>query len=222
MTVRSFKFQGPGKLRLEAIYEPQDNPQTVLLAHPHPLYGGTMSHPILHHLAKYYHHQGFSTFRFNFRGVGLSEGVHDQGRGEVDDLCAAVDYLQSERRTPILLVGYSFGALTGLLAAHRKALLAYIGIAIPTELPYIQAQTLAELPKIALPCSFVTGSEDPISSLTHLREVLKGEASWVKWHSLTGRDHFFQQPDSLEELVGVVGEQTCRYFSGERCEATGV
>lgn len=88
-------------------------PGVAVVAHPHPLYGGTMDNAVVRRTADRLHERGFDVVRFNFRGVGSSDGVHDGGDGEVADLAAVVDWCGNQfEHAPILLVGYSFGAAT--------------------------------------------------------------------------------------------------------------
>ncbi len=100
----------------------------AVVAHPHPLYGGTMQNAVVRHCADACWRRGLTTLRFNFRGVGRSAGAHDEGRGEVGDLIAAHRWLVGEgtveetevpaaARSPVLWAGYSFGAAVALAAA---------------------------------------------------------------------------------------------------------
>src|SRR5258708_7642115 len=117
--IKSFFFNGPAG-RLEALLN-QGQPQAThaaLVCHPHPLFGGTMHNKVVYHAMKTLNSFGFPVLRFNFRGAGLSEGRHDQGRGEVEDVRAALNWLDSEFHLPILFCGFSFGAATGLRAAY--------------------------------------------------------------------------------------------------------
>jgi uncharacterized protein len=116
---RSFFLNGPAG-RLEAMLwtAPKAGaaPRRVaVVCHPHPLFGGTMHNKVVFQLAKSLHQEGAPVLRFNFRGAGLSEGKHDNGRGESRDVQAALDYLAAEfPGKPILLAGFSFGAYVGL------------------------------------------------------------------------------------------------------------
>src|ERR1700733_4181244 len=83
----------------------------ALVCHPHPLFGGTMHNKVVYQTAKALHRRGIPVLRFNFRGAGLSEGEHDRGKGEQDDVRTALDYLAQEfPERPILLAGFSFGS----------------------------------------------------------------------------------------------------------------
>lgn len=90
---------------------------TAVVAHPHPLFGGTMSNKVVQTLARAFVQSGWTSVRFNFRGVGASAGVHDEGRGELDDLLAVVDALAPQGR--LSLAGFSFGAFVTSHAVER-------------------------------------------------------------------------------------------------------
>jgi alpha/beta superfamily hydrolase len=109
---------GPaGQIEL-AIDRPEGDPRgTAVIAHPHPLYGGTLTNKVVQTLARACVLAGWTTVRFNFRGVGASEGVYDEGRGELDDLLAVVAAQASEG--PLCLAGFSFGAFVTSHAAAR-------------------------------------------------------------------------------------------------------
>src|SRR5438132_3631936 len=79
----------------------------ALIAHPHPLYGGTLDNKVVQTLARAFLELGYETWRPNFRGVGQTEGVHDEGKGELEDLLAVVEFLKPEK---LVLAGFSFGA----------------------------------------------------------------------------------------------------------------
>jgi alpha/beta superfamily hydrolase len=89
----------------------------AVIAHPHPLFGGTMDNKVVQTLARAFVQAGWSAVRFNFRGVGESEGAHDEGRGEVDDLLAVIEQAAPEGR--IALAGFSFGAFVTAQAVTR-------------------------------------------------------------------------------------------------------
>src|SRR5271156_1882113 len=105
----------------------------ALVCHPHPLGGGTMHNKVVYHAMKALGSFGFPVLRFNFRGTGLSAGEHDHGRGERDDVCAALDWLDREFHLPILFAGFSFGANVGLRACcgdERVKGLAALGLPV--------------------------------------------------------------------------------------------
>src|ERR1700677_4313322 len=104
--------------RIEALLnEGEDDARyAALVCHPHPLFGGTMHNKVVYHAMKTFQALGLPVLRFNFRGAGLSEGTHDNGHGEVDDVHSALDWLQREYQLPILFAGFSFGSSVGLRA----------------------------------------------------------------------------------------------------------
>ena len=100
-----------------AVDEPEGTPRGVaLVAHPHPLFGGTLDNKVVQTLARAFVDLGYSAWRPNFRGVGASEGAHDEGRGEADDLVAVLEHLKAEK--PVL-AGFSFGAAMQTKVATR-------------------------------------------------------------------------------------------------------
>lgn len=111
-------IEGPtGGLEL-AIDRPADEPRgTAVIAHPHPLHGGTMTNKVVQTLARACVQGGWTAVRFNFRGVGRSEGVYDEGRGELDDLLAVINAMASDG--PLCLAGFSFGSFVTSHAAAR-------------------------------------------------------------------------------------------------------
>src|SRR6185437_4667950 len=117
-TVRTIDDLGGPAGHLEALLN-TGSPQAkyaVLLCHPHPLGGGTMHNKVVYHAMKAFQSRGLPVLRFNFRGTGLSQGLHDHGHGEQDDVRAALDWLDRNLHLPILLAGFSFGAYVGLSA----------------------------------------------------------------------------------------------------------
>ena len=124
-----FLIDGPaGKLEIvvndpgaEAGTEPAQGPRGVaLIAHPHPLFGGTVDNKVVQTLAKAFHSQGYVAVRMNFRGVGASGGVHDEGNGETEDWLAVANEMRSRYGPlPLLLAGFSFGAYVQARVAKR-------------------------------------------------------------------------------------------------------
>jgi alpha/beta superfamily hydrolase len=114
---------------------------TALIAHPHPLFGGTLDNKVVQTLARSFVDLGYEAWRPNFRGIGASEGQYDEGKGEVEDLRAVFGQLKS----PVVLAGFSFGAaMTARLAEHVKAeRLVLVGVAVVHfKTPRVPADTL--------------------------------------------------------------------------------
>src|SRR5437016_10349619 len=135
---RSFFLKGPAG-RLEAIlWTPSAAtrpPLAAVVCHPHPLFGGTMHNKVVYQVAKSLDVLGIPVLRFNFRGAGLSEGKHDRGRGEQDDVRTALEFLADEfPETPLLVAGFSFGCWVGLRAGCEDARVEkLIGIGAPVN-----------------------------------------------------------------------------------------
>src|SRR5579872_2638995 len=117
-TIRSFTLKGPAG-NLEALLNLGSTSAThaAVVAHPHPMFGGTLHNKVVFHTMKALNSFGFPVLRFNFRGTGLSEGEHDTGIGEVADVRTALDWLDDEFHLPIVFAGFSFGSAVGLRAA---------------------------------------------------------------------------------------------------------
>lgn len=116
-----------------------------IVCHPHPLFGGTMHNKVVTTLVKTFQGLGVPTLRFNFRGVGLSEGQFDEGEGELDDLLAAMDWMQQKQgvKNEIWLAGFSFGAYIAAKAATRIPVSRLVTIAPPVQ--HFPLQTLAPI-----------------------------------------------------------------------------
>lgn len=122
---------GPIEVLLAAPREPARG--AVLICHPHPLYGGAMSNKVVYSLASTALQNGLYALRFNFRGVGKSQGLHDKGRGETDDAVWLGEQLRAAlpAGTPLLLAGFSFGSFVALKAAARLKPVALMSVAPP-------------------------------------------------------------------------------------------
>ena len=116
---RSLIDGAAGKIEVAAARPPNARGIAVI-AHPHPLYGGTMENKVITTLAKVFGEAGIATFRFNFRGVGATEGAHDEGRGETDDMLRVAEHARATmRQAPLHLAGFSFGGAIATRASAR-------------------------------------------------------------------------------------------------------
>ena len=127
----------PGRgVELEGVlpHPPQKPPQgAVVLCHPHPVHGGTMNNRVIFRAGKAANGAGLLALRFNFRGVGASTGTYDHGKGEQEDVAAAIEWLRREAPgLPLVLIGFSFGAWVGLQVAYRDPeIAAMVGLGLP-------------------------------------------------------------------------------------------
>ena len=186
-------LRGPAG-RLEALLNTgiDDPPYTALIAHPHPPSGGTMHTKVVYHVMKAFSSFGLPVLRFNFRGTGLSEGVHDEGRGEVDDVRAALTWLKAEFGKPVLLAGFSFGANVAMRAGCGNPRVAgLVGLGLPVRAAG-RDYTYNFLTGCTQPKCFVSGSQDQFCPPEILDQILRTAS--LPWNSFTipGAEHFFQ------------------------------
>jgi alpha/beta superfamily hydrolase len=182
--------------RLEAIYRPKSNQaeRVALVLHPHPLHGGTMHNKVVFRAAKALNECGFETLRFNFRGVGLSTGEFDEGRGECADAQAALDYLLDNQQNAreVIVAGFSFGSIVGLrVGCSDERVDRLIAIGAPARLFPMDDQDF--LASCAKPKLFIHGTEDEVAPLAPLEEFLARLPSGAdfKLERISGAGHFF-------------------------------
>jgi alpha/beta superfamily hydrolase len=203
-TIRSFFFDGPAG-RLEALLNAGIEVAThaALVCHPHPLYGGTFHNKVVFHAMKALNGFGFPVLRFNFRGTGLSQGQHDDGDGEVEDVRASLDWLDREFHLPIIFAGFSFGAAVGLRAACPDARVkAVIGLGIPVLPADERVYDFDFLRECDKPKLLVSGTRDQFGPRARLEEVVASAAEPKKLVLIEGADHFFE--GRLRELREVI------------------
>ncbi len=210
-TIRSFFLEGPSG-RLEALLNAGSPEAThaALVCHPHPLFGGTLHNKVVYHTMKALNSFGFPVLRFNFRGTGLSQGEHDYGAGEVDDVRAALAWLEADYRLPLILAGFSFGAAVGLRAAcpdDRVKAVISLGTPVATsaaesEVP--RAYNLDFLHDCRKPKLFVSGSNDRFGPRAKLEAVVAAAAEPKTLIIIEGADHFFE--GKLHELRQTIEE----------------
>ena len=159
-----------------------------LVCHPHPLFGGTMHNKVAFQAAKSLHRAGFPVLRFNFRGAGLSEGEHDRGRGERDDVRSALDFLSEEfPGVPVVLAGFSFGAWVGLRVGAEDARVAQLaGLGIP-----VNDSNFSYLRECAKPKLFVVGTEDRFAARDRVESLFEALPEPKRLVFVEGADHFF-------------------------------
>jgi alpha/beta superfamily hydrolase len=147
-----------------------------------------MDNPVVFHTDRALNRSGFTTLRFNFRGVGGSEGEFDDGRGEIEDLAAAVSSLREEASgLPLFLVGYSFGAwISAGLALRDETIHAVVAIGLPTVF-----HSFEELERLGRPVAVVQGSEDEFGSLADVEAVLGRCSPAGRLYVVEGSGHVF-------------------------------
>lgn len=192
--------------RLEGRFHPgrSRNAPIAIILHPHPQFGGTMNNPIVYQLYYTFANRGFATLRFNFRGVGRSQGTFDHGQGELSDAAAALDWAQAVNpdARACWIAGCSFGAWIGMqLLMRRPEVEGFISIAAPANL--YDFSFLAPCPSSGL---FVHGDKDavvPVTAVQTLVEKLKTQKGIViEQQIVRGANHFFD--GKTDELIEVV------------------
>jgi len=203
-----------GNGQLEAIIkEPKQLPAkgVALVLHPHPLGGGTMHNKVVFRAAAALNDAGFTTLRINFRGVGQSSGTHDFGKGELDDVRAALDYLSLQYPAQSTIVcGFSFGARMGLEVGSTDDRVKFL-ISIGTPLNKYGFDFLEDCRK---PLLFVHGENDEFGNVQELRVLAERlrQHSAIKLVVIPGADHFFE--GHLDELKSAITDWVTEQFKG--------
>ena len=180
--------------RLETILNSgrADAAYAALVCHPHPKGGGTMHNKVVYHAMKAFSSIGLPVVRFNFRGTGLSEGEHDEGRGEREDVLAVLDWMEQNLKLPILFAGFSFGSNVGLRACCGDARVrGLIGLGVPVHAEG-RDYRYGFLTKCAGPKLFISGDHDQFGPRKMVEEILGQAAEPKEIHWVAGADHFFQ------------------------------
>jgi alpha/beta superfamily hydrolase len=197
--------------QLEAILkEPRNGPHSrvALVLHPHPLGGGTMHNKVVFRAAAALNDAGLITLRINFRGVGQSSGQHDQGRGELEDVRAGLQYLAANYPgEPITLCGFSFGARVGLeVGISDERVVDLISIGTPLD-----QYDFTFLEPCQKPILFVHGDQDEFGSVPRLQDLVKAiqqHNPFVELQIIKEAGHFFA--DHLDELKQVIADWSRR------------
>jgi len=198
-------FPGP-EGRLEGRFHPGPRPRApvAIILHPHPHAPGTMNHPIVMALYKDFVRRGFAVLRFNFRGVGKSQGVFDNGVGELSDAASALDWVQSihPEAEQTWIAGFSFGAWIGMqLLMRRPEARGFISIAPPANM--YDFSFLAPCPASGI---IIQGESDEVvtpPAVQKLVDKLRTQRGiTIEYKTVPGANHFFQ--NEMPELMKVV------------------
>ena len=180
--------------KLEAIYKPGDSERgrprhAAVVCHAHPLHGGTMHFKLIFRIARAFDELGFPTLRFNFRGVGSSEGSFDEGRGEREDIRSAIDWLAGRHPdVPLVVAGFSFGSWTGMPVGCADERVSHIvGLGVP-----VRALKLNELAGCMKPKLIVQGTNDEFGPMAQLNSWYADLPEPKRLVRIEGADHFFE------------------------------
>jgi alpha/beta superfamily hydrolase len=176
-----------GEISLEARFSPGPGTSGVVITHPHPLYGGSMDNNVVWTAARAYGDLGWSTLRFNFRGVGASTGRYGDGLAEVEDVAGAMAFFKSRVPGPCFLVGYSFGAAVAARAL-LEGLRAAGAVLISPPIAFMDLGFLSETPGLSL---IVVGDEDDLCPLAEVEDLCRRRQPPMDLRVVSGADHFF-------------------------------
>jgi len=203
--IESHLLDGPaGKLEAQ-LEEPEDAPPTeaALVCHPHPLYGGTMHNKVVYRIARALRRRGSVVLRFNFRGVGRSQGQHAHGEGEIEDARAALDWLRARYPDlPYSLAGFSFGSQVilrlGCLLGDPARLIA---VGFPTKTASAEFLNTCAVPKVFIASTHDEHAPRPQMETLYTKIAEPKQLIWIE-----AGDHFFEGAlDRLEETVAGLG-----------------
>jgi uncharacterized protein len=187
-----------GDFKLEGLLERVQSDAGVVITHPHPQYGGSMSNNVVESLVIAYGKAGYTTLRFNFRGVGRSEGHYDEGEGEQADVRGAVSYLKNMGMSAIHLAGYSFGAWVNARAIGGLNDVARMVMVSP-PVNFMDFSFMDYTPQLQL---VIAGARDDIAPPDMIRKLLP---KWNKGSAFTiiqGADHFYWgETGEIESIV---------------------
>lgn len=201
-------IEGPAGL-LEAAYHDVGSDDVLLICHPHPLYQGTMNNKVVTYTGKTYMDLGINVMRFNYRGVGKSEGEYGEVSGEVQDGVAVARWLMEHKQPKRLFVaGFSFGAYIAAAIAQELQ----SNIRVPHLLliaPSVDNFPFDEVTPFAVPTSVIMGEQDEVVSFASVEEWIEGLYPPVQFITLSEATHFFHGQlvilrDELKELLAPV------------------
>ncbi len=213
-------FNGPeGRLEGRYQHNRSGTAPIALMLHPHPQHGGTMNNKVVYTLYHAFAKRGFSVLRFNFRGVGRSQGIHDRGEGELSDAASALDWLQTfnQNATACWIAGFSFGAWIGMqLLMRRPEIAGFISISPPANM--YDFSFLAPCPSSGM---VIQGDQDeivPEPAVAKLVEKLGHQRNLdIDYRVIKGANHFYQ--NHIDELDANIKDYMNRVISAEQTAA---
>jgi hypothetical protein len=203
---------GPiGRIQAKYIQSQKKNPPIALVLQPHPQYGGTMNNKIVYEIFNTYIKNGFSVIRINFRGVGKSDGIFDNGQGELSDAAAALDWVEknNENYSQCWVSGFSFGSLISMQLIMRRPEVNKFVIVSPQPNIY-DFSFLAPCPSSGL---IIYGKNDelvPEEYMSNLKLRLDSQKNIeVKFSAVNNANHFFKNKE--KEMVSIIN----KYIEGK-------
>jgi alpha/beta superfamily hydrolase len=195
-----------GNIELEGLLNIASGVRGVVITHPHPLYGGSMHNNVVESLVRVYQQAGYTTLRFNFRGVGSSHGEYSDGTGEQEDVRSALRYLSEKGKKVIDLAGYSFGAWVNFLTRPPVDAVQRI-IMVSPPVAFLDFGPPQSIPQLRL---VIAGSRDEIAPPELIKTILPNWNSSTRLEIIEGADHFYGiYTGELESIL-------TNYLAGER------
>ena len=176
-----------GDLKLEGLLDRAGGDAGVVITHPHPQYGGSMQNNVVESLVKSYGKAGYTTLRFNFRGMGKSEGHYDEGVGEQADVRGAVAYLKGLGMASVDLAGYSFGARMNASVVSSGYKLSD-NIMVSPPMGFMSFDDAVSMPSTGL---IITGADDKIAPSAMVQAAIKRWQISPRFEVIEGCDHFY-------------------------------
>jgi len=187
-----------GSFEIEGLLHKNSAANGVVITHPHPLYGGNMHNNVVVAISQAYQKMGYTTLRFNFRGVGGSQGSYGDGIGEQEDVSAAIAYLADLGMKQIDLAGYSFGAWVNVCLGCAAAGIANMVMVAP-PVAFIEFDPIGTIECLKL---IVTGSRDDIAPPAMIRQTYQKWKAEAHFEVINGADHFYGgYEDRLKEIL---------------------
>jgi len=172
---------------IEGLFSKKDEKKGVVITHPHPLYGGDMYNLVVETIVHVYNIKGYSTLKFNFRGVGRSQGTYDNGDGEQKDVLAALSFLGDMGMEQIDLAGYSFGAWVNAHAVQEDVAVKNM-VMISPPAGFMDFSTIGPMERLKL---VVTGSRDDIAPADVVKQMCSVWNPNARFEVIDGADHFY-------------------------------
>ena len=183
---------------LEGLFEQTSKEKAVIITHPHPQYGGDMYNSVVSAIHSAYTQQQFATLRFNFRGVGNSEGRFDNGAGEQKDVYGAYNFLTEQGFNTIELAGYSFGAWVNVQAASQSNLFDNLVLVSP-PVDFMDFQNVKAIPILSL---VIVGDQDEFAAVDNIQKTIPLWNDVAGIEIIDGADHFYW--GATDKLIRII------------------
>lgn len=175
------------KYEIEGLLNKRDEKKGVVVTHPHPLYGGDMYNMVVESIVHVYHMKGYSTLKFNFRGVGRSQGAYDNGLGEQKDVLSAISFLADMGMERIDLAGYSFGAWVNAHAIQGDGPVEQM-IMVSPPVVFMDFNAIGTMNSLKF---VVTGNRDDIAPADAIEKMMSAWNPNARFEVIDGADHFY-------------------------------